>query len=199
MNTYHQLRNVVFTSLIIAFSKSRRCGIHKSDRQRHAKFVFDFATSTFTFNFSASALGSLPTHAGIVWTDIGRNGGSTPLAADLISNVTFEAFGPTGTSLGVIGPFSLGDSSISRTTEEDRFIGVVNDAGISAIRLLAQRQLGGRPSPIWERGARTGFSSAFCCRWVPLVRQSSRPVTEWATQGLTLKFRFGEARNETDC
>lgn len=96
----------------------------------------NFTTSSFTFKFSANALGGqLPTHAGIVWTDIGRNGGGTPLSGDLVNNTLFEAFGPSGESLGAIGPFSLGDESISRTTSEDRFFGVVNQNGISSIRL----------------------------------------------------------------
>lgn len=94
-----------------------------------------FTTSSFTFNFSRTTLGSFPTHAGIVWTDVGRNNGGTPFAADLVDNVTFEAFGPDGGSLGAIGPFSLGDGSISQTTDEDRFLGVVNLSGISAIRI----------------------------------------------------------------
>ncbi len=96
----------------------------------------NFRTSSFTFKFSANALGGqLPTHAGIVWTDIGRNGGGTPLSGDLVNNTLFEGFGPSGESLGIIGPFSLGDQSISRTTSEDRFFGVVNPNGISSIRL----------------------------------------------------------------
>lgn len=96
----------------------------------------NFATSSFTFKFSANALGGqLPTHAGIVWTDIGMNGGGTPRSSDLVNNTLFEAFGPSGESLGVIGPFSLGDESISRTTSEDRFFGAINPNGISSIRL----------------------------------------------------------------
>ncbi len=96
----------------------------------------NFATSSFTFDFSASALGGvLPTHAGIVWTDIGRNNGGTPFAGDLIDNTIFEAFDHLGNSLGVFGPFSFGDSSISRTTGEDRFLGVINLDGISAISI----------------------------------------------------------------
>lgn len=95
----------------------------------------NFATSSFTFDFSTAILGSLPTHVGIVWTDVGRNGGGTPLAGNLIDNTYFEAFGPSGDSLGTTGPFSLGDSSIFRTTAEDRFFGVINSTGISAIRI----------------------------------------------------------------
>ncbi|MEG5054407.1 MULTISPECIES: hypothetical protein [unclassified Microcoleus] len=105
-------------------------------RGNSSSLFSNLRTSSFTFNFSANALGGqLPTHAGIVWTDIGRNGGGTPLSGDLLNNTLFEAFGPSGESLGVIGPFSLGDESISRTTSEDRFLGVVNQNGISSIRL----------------------------------------------------------------
>lgn len=93
-----------------------------------------FTARSFTFDFSANSLGVLPTHAGIVWTDVGSGLGE-PTPADLIDNTYFEAFGPTGLSLGIIGPFSLGDESISRTTAEDRFFGVINLAGISAIRI----------------------------------------------------------------
>lgn len=95
----------------------------------------NYTSSSFTFTFSKDVLGKLPTHAGIVWTDIGRNGGGGPLPPNLVKNTVFEAFGPNGASLGKIGPFSLGDESISRTTEEDRFFGVIHAGGISAIRI----------------------------------------------------------------
>jgi hypothetical protein len=103
----------------------------------NARSLFsDFTTSSFTFDFAADAFdGQLPTHAGIVWTDIGINNGGRPLSSDLIDNTFFEAFGPSGNSLGRIGPFSLGDESIARTTSEDRFFGVINPEGISSIRL----------------------------------------------------------------
>lgn len=90
-------------------------------------FHSNFATSSFTFDFSASDLGGmLPTHAGVVWTDV---------RFAFLNNTVFEAFGPQGDSLGVVGPVSLGDSSISRTTDEDRFFGAINPGGISAIRI----------------------------------------------------------------
>lgn len=75
-----------------------------------------------TFTFDASVLGHLPTQVGIVWTD----GAGTTL---------FEAFGPGGVPLGQIGPVSIADGSISGTTAEDRFFGVTNPGGISAIRI----------------------------------------------------------------
>lgn len=75
-----------------------------------------------TFTFSVAALGHWPRQAGIVWTD----GAGT---------ATFEAFGPTGASLGRIGPVPVGDNSFAGTTAEDRFFGVTYDGGISAIRI----------------------------------------------------------------
>ena len=75
-----------------------------------------------TFTFDAGVLGALPTQVGIVWTD----GGGTTL---------FEAFGPGGVSLGQIGPVAIADGSNSGTTAEDRFFGVINAGGISAIRI----------------------------------------------------------------
>jgi hypothetical protein len=76
-----------------------------------------------TFTFDASALGgSLPTYAGIVWTD----GAGTTL---------FEAFGPGMVSLGTIGPVSIADGTITGETGEDRFFGVSDPSGILAIKI----------------------------------------------------------------
>jgi len=76
------------------------------------------------FHFSAAVLGSLPTHAGIVWTDS-------------LGEITFQAFGPGGSLLGTIGPISQAgvfpDESFNGETAEDRFFGVTNPGGISAI------------------------------------------------------------------
>ena len=83
------------------------------------------STSKFTFTFIASTLGNLPTHVGVVWTD------SNPTVNDVI----FEAFGADGQSLGTIGPISLGDGFLTGQTDEDRFFGVSNGQGISAISL----------------------------------------------------------------
>jgi len=89
----------------------------------------NFATSSFAFTFSSVALGALPTHAGIVWTDVG----SVTEGTAGYGSVTFEAFGPTNLSLGSIGPVVLGDGLATGTTAEDRFFGVANLAGISRI------------------------------------------------------------------
>jgi hypothetical protein len=57
--------------------------------------------------------------------------------------VTFEAFDPLGVSLGLIGPFLLGDGVDTGQTAEDRFFGAFNPGGISAIRI-------GTNSADWE-------------------------------------------------
>jgi hypothetical protein len=87
--------------------------------------------SAIRFTFNAIALGGfLPTHAGIVWTDVGF--ATPPLS---VGPVTFEAFGPGLVSLGAIGPVTLGDGVSTRTTAEDRFFGVINPGGVSAIEI----------------------------------------------------------------
>ncbi len=65
-----------------------------------------------------------PTFAGLVWTD-----GA--------GQVTFEAFGPQGESLGVSGPHALADGSSTGGTAEDRFFGLRSNLGISAIEVRA--------------------------------------------------------------
>ena len=75
-----------------------------------------------TFTFNAAALGSLPTHAGLVWTD----GAGT---------VTFEAFDAQGVSMGLRGPYNFPDAVFSGTTAEDRFLGAFNRGGISRIKV----------------------------------------------------------------
>jgi hypothetical protein len=78
------------------------------------------------FDFDESALGGLPTHAGVVWTD----GEGT---------VSFQAFDENGALLGTIGPVSeagvFPDGSFNGETGEDRFFGFTNEGGISAILL----------------------------------------------------------------
>jgi hypothetical protein len=66
----------------------------------------------------------LPVSAGLVWTD----GGSS-------TDVTFEAFGANGLSLGSFGPFTLGDNSNFGSTAEDRFFGARDAGGITRLRV----------------------------------------------------------------
>jgi hypothetical protein len=84
------------------------------------------------FTFDKNTLGTLPTHAGLVWTDsysgaLGTDG--TPL--------TFEAFNAQGGSLGKIqlGQNQIGDGRFDGTTGDDRFFGVINPEGISKISI----------------------------------------------------------------
>lgn len=83
--------------------------------------------STVTFTFS----GTLPTHAGVVWTDVGYEG----LILDGFADVVFEAFDELGVSLGTIGPVTLGDGVSAPSAGEDRFFGARNFGGISRISL----------------------------------------------------------------
>ena len=76
-----------------------------------------------TLTFSATILGSLPTRAGLVWTD----GGAGTL-------VTFEARDGGGALLGTIAA-TQGDNSFNGTTAEDRFHGVIYPQGIGSIRI----------------------------------------------------------------
>lgn len=79
-----------------------------------------FAQGTITITFDAAALGgSLPTAAGLVWTD-GNN------------RIVFEALDQNGISLGTL----IGDHAgpgFTGETDEDRFYGVTHAGGISRL------------------------------------------------------------------
>ena len=82
-------------------------------------FSMDGGTGV-TFTFDAGVLGSLPTHAGIVWTD-----GVDP--------IVFEAYDAYGAFLASVTATGIADSVYTGTTGEDRFFGVATDDGISKI------------------------------------------------------------------
>jgi len=88
--------------------------------------------TNLTITFNAAALGGkLPTHAGIVWTDVGVvTSGTTAYG-----NVIFSALDANGLSLGTRVGINLGDGVGSATTTEDRFFVVVNAGGISSISI----------------------------------------------------------------
>ena len=90
------------------------------------------ALSSITFTFSSAVLGGLPTHAGIVWTDVGFS--ASGIGFDPF---TFEAFDAANISLGTVGPFIFGDGPAAGGTAEDRFFGVTYAGGISSIRITA--------------------------------------------------------------
>jgi hypothetical protein len=94
----------------------------------------DGTTDTITFTFDAAVLGRLPTHVGIVWTDVGNPGpGGGEFGRALIF---FEAFDAGGNSIGGIGR-ELGDSAVDGGTDEDSFAGVYHPGGVSSIRMTA--------------------------------------------------------------
>lgn len=86
-----------------------------------------WSAGSATVSFGAVALGSLPTFAGLVWTD---GAGS----------IRFEAFDANGVSLGVLVG-NHADGSHAGTLADDRFYGVSHSGGIS--RLLISNSAGG--------------------------------------------------------
>ena len=92
-------------------------------------FYSNWINSTLTFTFDQTELGALPTHAGLVMTDVGYNA-PTPYYGPII----FEALDSYGISLGML-PLMFGDGSDLGEAYEDRFFGLFNSGGISAIRL----------------------------------------------------------------
>jgi hypothetical protein len=93
-------------------------------------FHMNQVTNHITFQFDALALGGLlPTHAGLVWTDVGF---ATPV--DNFGLVEFEAFDGLGASLGVTSA-AVGDGLKTGQTAEDRFFGTIYSGGISRIEI----------------------------------------------------------------
>lgn len=98
---------------------------------------------TITFGVGGAPL---PTYAGLVWTDG-------------VGIITFEAYGPTGLSLGAITG-NHADGSITGGTDEDRFYGVHFAEGISKITIRNGGGIeadhiqiaGGPPGPARVRG-----------------------------------------------
>ena len=86
--------------------------------------------SSIIFTFSAALLGTLPTHAGLVWTDLGL----ANVRAGSCS-VLLEAFDMGNNLLGLIGPSALGDELFAGQMAEDRFFGITNGDGIGSVRI----------------------------------------------------------------
>lgn len=88
------------------------------------------ADSSVTFTFDALVLGALPTHVGLVWTDVGATSGVYGR-----TDTTVEFFNGAGVLIGTIGPTTLGDGQITGGTAEDRFFGWVDAGGIGSVRI----------------------------------------------------------------
>ncbi|MCA9261024.1 MAG: hypothetical protein KDA61_17535 [Planctomycetales bacterium] len=82
------------------------------------------AAAGITYRFDETSLGALPSHAGIVWTDLSGD-----------AEVFLEAFDAANVSLGVLDAGALNDGVSTGQTAEDRFLGWEHAAGISAIRI----------------------------------------------------------------
>ena len=93
---------------------------------------FASGPAAVTFTFNSSTLGSLPTHAGIVWTDGGFG-----------ASAVFTVFGPSNETIFTATTGGFADFSNNGETSEDRFFGAVNAAGISSISISSAAGGGG--------------------------------------------------------
>jgi hypothetical protein len=81
-----------------------------------------WASGTVEVTFDGTALGGLPTHTGLVWTDGGFG-----------ADVTITAFDASDQPVDTRTVSGIGDNSNSGTVAEDRFFGIVHMAGIRRI------------------------------------------------------------------
>ena len=93
-------------------------------------FYSSNAQTSVTFTFDAAALGGhLPTHVGLVWTDVGNVlAGSTGFG-----DVTFSAFDAADVQIGATLTAPVGDGTALSSAAEDRFFGVSHAAGVKRI------------------------------------------------------------------
>ncbi len=87
--------------------------------------------STIRFNFSR-VNGLLPTHVGMAWTDVGI----TTFGGNGFGRVFMQVFAANGALLGASPVLDAGDGRITGETAEDRFFGVIELGGISAVELI---------------------------------------------------------------
>lgn len=91
-----------------------------------------------TFSFDALALGgNLPTHVGIVWTDVGN----VFSGAYGVTDITFRAFDAANNEITSLLAPALGDESILGGTAEDRFLGLISPVGVARIELTTSNSV----------------------------------------------------------
>lgn len=98
----------------------------------NGRSLYSNGNKVLRFVFDASVLGRLPSHVGIVWTDVGFVDRTDP---DGFGDVIFKAFGASNELLAEIIADDLGDGLFGGQTDEDRFFGVKYKPGISAIEI----------------------------------------------------------------
>ena len=86
-------------------------------------FFSNNGSAGIIINFNAGVLGTLPTHAGVVWTD----------GANTILFEAFSGINATGTSYGTLNGNHAGTGAGG--TGEDRFYGIINNGGIGSLRI----------------------------------------------------------------
>jgi hypothetical protein len=96
--------------------------------------LYSDGNRSIEFTFDAVALGGLPTHVGIVWTDVGFTDAPIPQPA-LFGDIIVEGFGPGAVPLGTTTLLNHGDLSAQGGTAEDRFFGFANPAGIEKLTI----------------------------------------------------------------
>jgi len=88
--------------------------------------------TNLTITFNAAALGGkLPTHVGIVWTDVGN----VTSGAFGFGTVRFTARDANGVVIGTNVGSNLGNGSAFASQAEDRFFGIVHAGGISSLSI----------------------------------------------------------------
>ena len=80
------------------------------------------------FTFDAGVLGSLPTYAGIAWTDVGVTTPGTPTG---FGAVEVRFYDSADQLIGEFLSLTLGDGNVNGGTAEDRFIGYSGPSGVA--------------------------------------------------------------------
>ncbi len=160
--------------------------------------ILNGQSTEITFSFDEVALGRLPTHVGLAWTDVGF---AEP--TDGFDEVSFEAFDGGGGSLGVVGPTLLGDGLVDGRTGEDRFYGVINLEGVSSVVLRMATSLDWELDHI-QYGAHSGVGGSVTGLDLSRVACTNRTTGEsvvidpagaaaWNCQAAGLEIASGDA------
>jgi hypothetical protein len=99
------------------------------------KSFYSNGNKVLRFTFDTGILGKLPSHVGIVWTDVGFVDGDTPPAFTGKGDVIFRAFTTGNQLLKEIIAKNLGDGFVNGQTAEDRFFGIRYYPGVAYIEI----------------------------------------------------------------